>query len=60
MLSYNKVIEIFYIADDFCKFFNEILLIYTRSRFKCYKKNEFHPLLHPLSRLRRDLDVAAA
>ena len=23
MLSDNKVIEIFYMADDFCKFFNE-------------------------------------
>jgi len=23
MLSDNKVIEIFYMADDFCRFFNE-------------------------------------
>jgi len=39
MITEDKVTEIFCIADDFCKFFNAIMIKYT---LKSNKKRKYH------------------
>ena len=44
MLSDNKVIEIFYMADDFCKFFNETVKKHSIDDEKKAQKQTKSPL----------------
>lgn len=39
MITENKITEIFYIVDDFCKFYDALMAKYT---FKVLKKRNYH------------------
>ena len=45
MITESKVIELFCMADDFCKFFDAMMTKYT---FKPATKRKYHRAFHPV------------